>query len=794
MSDLLQQHTTLQEQLQQLAFPESEQQFLIALHQSSGLLTTVLSGYGRAAYEALKQNQLKATAQSYLITFEWGEPAKAFLILLSQIIFEYQKAILLYEEQLIPIEKLQKLRKEAASTLLSAKDELLAIAHKIDISGHDRETKQKIKYWKLQQAPWPVYEEQLQSVHKQCIRLESEYNQMQKSLHAFAALRQLIHEDIESFLAILIENKEYLEVLREELEKIRNDTNYNQYESTDARLRHMEQKIRTISLNAVVTDKIEAIVRLFPENCSWVLEQQAGMMLFDEISLQRTLRIWLEEEILPLLNEIWELAEGSSNGLRMLIYNIGLQLKTALADKNKNMVLTFDSERNAIVQLCRDVSTSEGYINELKSLTLARSEEVLYLSTAFQKEQLFEGSKRNSRFRKYFWQSNRLLNVAQNWVSSQWRKLKNIRKIYQKEKKLSISEKTVRCVLSRKGDPENSHYTSIFLTKGNVGEQFTVGRKDDFAHASQIIEQWKQGYRGALLITGQRLSGKTLFAEILSDNLFHTQTIKISPNVQITYEGRKFNTEYDLGEALQFFKKYSLGNAPMLLIDDLELWHDESIPLAQNVTQLLRFVDTYSANCFVVVCLNNYTKAYLSNFFNIDKVFQAEISMDGISSNDIFNAISIRHRATHKKLVGKNEEKASDAYMKRLVRKINLKANGNIGEALTRWAFSTYKTGEETVESRINSYFHLPKFLDADTGLLLSTILLYKRINEKRLRKLFGEAFSEHYVHLIRRLLHVGILVRQLDGWLEIEPSIINDLGHMLEHTGFIKYTRKHLS
>ena len=475
----------------------------------------------------------------------------------------------------------------------------------------------------------------------------------------------------------------------------------------------------------------------------------------------------------------------------MLIYNLGLQLKTALNDKSKNTVLLLEKEQKTIEQLKRDIGISNKNILELQKIISERLQEVLFIHTAYQKEQLFEFSSRYARLGKYYSQSNRLISVAQRWLEMQWGKVIALRKSYQREKKLSISEKTVRCILSRKGDPNNSHYTSIFLTKGNVGEQFTVGREEDFAHATQMIAQWKLGFRGALLISGQRLSGKTLFAEIIATNHFQHNVIRLSPNSQLNFAGRKFNVEENLKEALQFVKKHAADSNSMLLIDDIEAWHSEDFSLSHNMLDLLRFVDAFSTNCFIVVCLNNYTNAYLNNFFNIEKYFQTEINMDGLSSNDVRQAIEIRHRATHKKLVMPNHEKAGPNYIGRLVRKIQLKAKGNIGEALTRWAHSTYCTTEDNVESRLSSYYHLPNFLDTDTGILLTTILLYKRMNEKGLRLLFGESFSEHYVHLIRRLINVGILVRQLDGWLEIETSIVNDLGQMLEHKGFIQYTKK---
>ena len=75
----------------------------------------------------------------------------------------------------------------------------------------------------------------------------------------------------------------------------------------------------------------------------------------------------------------------------------------------------------------------------------------------------------------------------------------------------------------------------------------------------------------------------------------------------------------------------------------------------------------------------------------------------------------------------------------------------------------------------------LPYFLNTDTALILTTILKYKRSNEYNLRKLFGPMFPQQYATIVKRLISMGILKRQLDGWLEIEELIVNDLKEMIE-------------
>ena len=107
---------------------------------------------------------------------------------------------------------------------------------------------------------------------------------------------------------------------------------------------------------------------------------------------------------------------------------------------------------------------------------------------------------------------------------------------------------------------------------------------------------------------------------------------------------------------------------------------------------------------------------------------------------------------------------------------------GNIGEALNIWVGSTYYMDENHVQHDLGRYRLLPYFLNADTKLILHTMLQYKRLNEHRLEKLFGPMFAQQYATVIKRMINMGILRRQLDGWLEIDELIVNDLKRMIEN------------
>jgi len=64
---------------------------------------------------------------------------------------------------------------------------------------------------------------------------------------------------------------------------------------------------------------------------------------------------------------------------------------------------------------------------------------------------------------------------------------------------------------------------------------------------------------------------------------------------------------------------------------------------------------------------------------------------------------------------------------------------------------------------------------------------MIKRANEYRLRKILGASFTQKYRPIVQRLLRLGVLERHIDGMLEINESIVNDIAALLDHADYIK-------
>ena len=760
------------------------------------IISNALIGIGDFCYNKLVEEEAILTEQQHFeynwINFTWAKLAKDFLILWRDILFQQQKG------QII---KIDGLTTTAALRTLNLKSQEILEKAIYDFKGDverglnipPKKRTKKIEQWKLQQNPWPVYKKQLLAMAHQCLRLQKDYRILLSTASNFKEIEELVRltenfcqEEIATVQKIAAETIE--EIDQELIPKL------------SRIIKHLEDLEAGISLpnhfNSF-TDALDHRINELATRRDVPVSAQGGMVEIKDLTFKRSTKQWLDAEILPLLYEVWELTENTHNGLKMALINI--KNRAILLDADEKEGKKVDLDKATICQplniYYKNSAQAADSLAKLREEIHYRLAHIFNVSAIYEPDTAFlpvpiQAATLN-QFRKG---QNRLQNRIGNWINEQWRKLQNLRATVAQEDALSDAEKIVRLIQSRTGADNNSNYASIFLTKGFIGESFAVGRQRELAHAKTLIDNWKDGFRGAAVITGERFSGKTILGELIATQFFNNDVLRLTPNTLIKLNGRRMMTGFDLEPVLAFIKKYtSTKEAPLIWIDDLELWWDKDLPLGQNVRTLRKFMDSNSNRLFFLVSMSNWLNTHLNLFHETSKVFQAEINVDEMSIEEIREAIMIRHGATHKKLVNTDGEPLSAHEFRKVIDKVYRIADGNIGEALNRWSCATVRIDEEHVQHIGGTNFGLPDFLNPDVAILLSAIMIEKRTNEYRLRRIFGPAFTDKYAPILQRLIGIGLLRRQLDDWLEINEVLVNELGHLLEAKDYLKYHREAL-
>jgi hypothetical protein len=764
--------------------------YLEELGKGSEILTKSILEIGDFSLEQLKSNNQRGpdTLPYYLIHFLWIDQAKGFLILWRNILFQAQKAEIFRLEEKISQTEVEKLKAQSKHIVLAAASDLNTFFEKEfqRISNLKKGPEKQISQWFLQQNPYPVYRKQLENLPPQCRQLLAKHEELQSISAVLIQIKTLIAKTI-SDCNNQIHSTQALS------NRVIDYINENAVESVGkipSFLEGLEEEIiPSFHINTFIPS-LNDISSSFKTKTQIPINTHEGLLQLKEINFQKSVQQWLESQILPLLYEIWELTENAEKGLKMSFLNI-LNRTVLLSNeikegkkpdfKKENLSQPLDSF------LKKKVEWEKG-VSEMQSIITKRLQESFGVFSIYHVQQDFLPIPLNSTINQFKLKQNKWWVGIQNWGKGQVNLLQKFKSSVQLEETRSISEKIVRLIENRKTDSENSQYSGVFLTKGYIGETFWVGRNEELQHIETLITQWKSGYRGAVILTGQRFSGKSLFGDLVVNRYFPKDHIRLLPNTVFKVQGRQFNSTYDLGESLDFIRQHSLPHRRSVWIDDLELWSDPNLSLSQNVRRLCDFIDRYSGQIFFIVSMSNWLKEHLQNIHDIDKKFQVEINLDRMNVAEVQEAILIRHGATHKVLVNEKGKEISPQAFQKITDKIYKITERNIGESLKEWAFSIRKFDDDSVTYVPKTAFVLPDFIDPDTAVLLTVLMMEKRTNEYRLRKLFGMPFKEKYGSIVQRLVNVGLLTRHLDGWLEINEMVVNDVGKLLSQKDFLRF------
>ncbi|THH41834.1 hypothetical protein [Neolewinella litorea] len=726
-----------------------------------------------------------------LTHFVWAERAKHFLLLYRDVQLQLQIATLLVREGKTDEEAVNQLYRRSREALAEALADWDA-DHNAQLDALKRNEKQRrrqLNAWKLQHNPWPLYRHQLEEIAGQSTALSTEYSQLSRKADGFGELRALLKETIavteEVTTRAQHRAEEIITFLRE------GDTEPDRPGVVASRLEDYANGETPPNRLDHYTNRVNALIARFSEKQRVTVASEGGLLKYKEINFRRSTDQWVSAEIMPIIYELWELSEQINNGLNVAVANVRNRALLLATELKAGHEVSIDNNQLAqpLAVFLEKTEKRRDQFTALRHRLEERIRQDLQLTSVYRPDPGFLPLPLQSGIDVFTRRQGRWITTVQEWLHRHASGVSQFLGAAAREDKLSASEKTVRVIRQRTLTPDNAAYTNILITRGYIGESFLVGRERETAHLKELIQNWKLGFRGSVILTGNRLAGKTLFGELITNRFFAGNTIRLQPHSSVMVQGRRTPTTGDLSAALAFVEKYTVQSRPMVWIDDLETWTDAETTLAANVRALGEHIDDYSGRIFYLVSTSNAVYHHLNRYLDVGRVFQSRISLDDFSAEDMIRAVRIRHGATHKLLVDADGEPVSDAAFNKMVKRIFRATDGNVGETINRWAYYTERYDDERVVQSTGRRYSLPAFLSPDTAPLLSTILLEKQVRDYRLRKLFGPAYAERYASILQRLIRIGLVTRHPDGNLEITESVVNDLGKMLEAESYLNYS-----
>ncbi len=560
-------------------------------------------------------------------------------------------------------------------------------------------------------------------------------------------------QDVPSNVIENIESKEQIEEALEESHKI------------------IENTIHELSKDEHTSKNLLEFIQNM-EEVPLIVDYDGGQVIERRFKLNSQLEAWLNVEILTLHSQL-------KNKLFMFVQ---------LAEKK---------HRNSIAKLhLITKENEEQYLDEIKSLMVEHGEETKKLQDLL-KEQI-ENKKSNIE---------QTLNINQLYNNGTWLdlglqnafsqfklgtegvfkyladKYKEVREkvITFKENnlydtKVRLNESIVKYVRDRSLTPAELSYTDIFLDNIKVSNYYLVNRKKQLEKIKYAFETWNEGFGISAIITGAPNSGKTTFVQQICNEFWPKTNYHLAPNSQQVVMGRKFNTSCDLGEALiEMSKSTNTDDYICVIIDDLELWRDESISLEENVQSLMHFYSRNKSNIFFVCVLNPQLLRALNIIYDFQEIFTYVIDLSKATEQEYLDSTRIRHESTHKNLINEDGSTISQINLRRKALSIFHENHFNLGASLLEWASSvTTAEGSDVIFSKHESI--APWLLSNKYMYILNYILLHGSISEIEIIKTLTPAEKEETRAFLGKMLMLKLLIRGNDQKIQINPVISNEI------------------
>jgi len=755
--------------------------YYASLLQHNKSLNKLAIDIGDAHDTAPMENMEDADLSKLVAHYKLSNAFKSYLILWKNAFYEAYKSHILANSEKVDAKAITQLKEKTAEVLGAAHDELQkTLAAIIDqLNTNPKVKEQFIETCFFEDNPWPTYRAQLENLNTQIIAIDKSHESLLIADEQFSQVKDV-------YTKLLARQKTELIALEQQAIAIANQAQEG-INPTKISLTMENLEAHNSELGLDFEAELGAQTPYIVEKTTAYLDASEGLLSMKETMLRKNSKTWLEAEINPLMVEIKEIVEELTYSLKITLSNV----------KNRSLLASNDDEDitqkeginivEPINVFLKKIKVKQRDVDQLEIEINQKLNEELSAAMLLNPTKPFLPITFQSTINQYWVNQSSWISEAQQWVKKQWHKAIAFSAELSKEESLSKSEKIARVLKAKRIESINKPYASIFLTKGFLGTSFTYGRTQEVAQVEQQVEQWKQGYRGALLLHGNRFCGKTVFGELIANHFFHQKTIKLTPNSQLRLEGRKHNTTTDLKETLDFVTKYAEKSKYLIWIDDLELWNSPEVLMSTNLRNLSSTIDSFSNKFFFITSMSTWSLNYFKKGYDLKNVYQSTIDLSKMETYSIAKAILTRHGATHKTLIGESGEELSSDYFKKTIRQIASNTKNNIGDALHHWATAIdIQPDSEKVIFDYNQPFTIPDFIESTNGMLLKTVYMHKKINEYQLNKIFGAAFNQKYRNTLLRLINTGVLVRDKENFLEVNEVIVNELSQYLKSAQYI--------
>lgn len=336
------------------------------------------------------------------------------------------------------------------------------------------------------------------------------------------------------------------------------------------------------------------------------------------------------------------------------------------------------------------------------------------------------------------------------------------------------------------------YYRQLFLGQSALSDTFWVDRPSEVAAGTRALESYARGARGALLLTGERFSGKSALWQHLQARLPPDATL-FRVHARPGGTSRVQDFEQALNESLGITGGHqdalrALAANSVIVLDDLEMWWGRHPGGLQVVDAILGLIAEHGDRCLFVLGINRFAYDVLKRLRPLDDVSFAVVECGPIDSKALKQVITLRHSSTGARYEyrGKSQDELSELETARLFARHFNYCRGLVGVALQTWLACIHHASGERLEVRAPASFDsqaIRSLAIAQQALLLE-LMLHKQLHRERLDQIVMDrvALSVHLTSLQR----VGLVTEPRPQIFEVNRFLAHLLTDGLRAGGLL--------
>ena len=321
-------------------------------------------------------------------------------------------------------------------------------------------------------------------------------------------------------------------------------------------------------------------------------------------------------------------------------------------------------------------------------------------------------------------------------------------------------------------------YHQLFTGKHNAPQQKLANRQQEWAAANKAINRFKNGHSGAILFTGEPLSGLSYLLENVINTLINKKVIQLkAPRRHNRLAEKLIHESLILATDIHEDTATILGKLPtgtVIIIEDLELWWTRRAKGSDYIQYINDLIAQHGHRLLFIMSTNVYFYQHIRQYIDIDANLLDTIMVNPLGTEEIKRVLLKRHHSGGMSYHWNQipEKELSIREQNKLFRRITNASEGNIGTALFLWLGNIQSIEDNNVHIGELILDPIPPVLSAEWEIMLLQLLLHKQLTFSRLCSIYSSKEKQTVKAILDSLIRANLLVETTGRMIKINPYV----------------------